>query len=690
MKRLVFFVSFVFILVVVPSLTVKAEAPYVTRTINRFGEWVETQEAYEPVAVIKSFGDGDTFNKPKDLFITDDDTIFVADTGNKRIVVLNNNYELITTFGEDRLTTPTGVYVRDDYIYIADFGKEDDLTTGRVFIYQYDKELGEVSFYKELGRPESRILEVDQFIYRPEKIAVDKNHTMYIVSQGSYNGILLVNSENRFLNYFAPNSVKGTLWDRIQYLLYADNPRVILTKKIPPPPYNVSLDDRGFIYTVTQTVIRNNVGDTVKKVNIGGVNFFPVEMIASDKFVDSIPGHVGNLYVATQSGFIYEYDYDGNVLFIFAGNGYGYDKIGLFSSISGIAVDSQGNLLVLDDNRNNLQIFKETLFAKTVHEALALYNEGRYIESQSIWEEVLRYNSMYDLAHKGIGLAKYMKHDYKEALEKFKIANAKEQYSDAFWEIRNEWLLKNAGILMISIFGLFVALKTIQFTNRRYAYLTPVKTNIKKLKNVKTIDELLFSFRYIKNPADTCYEVKFHRRISVKTSLLMLVILFGIYILSILYTGFLFNNFILERTVLFKEALKIVFPIIAFVIANHLISSLMEGEGTFRAIFINTIGALLPVYIILPFLIIISNFITYNEAFLYHFGMFVMLSWSAVMLFANVKETHNFTIKQTIINLILTVLMMIIIILVAIMVYIMVIQVVEFVVDIVKEVMLRG
>lgn len=690
MKRLVLFISFVLFLVVVPAVTVKAEAPYVTRTINRFGEWVETQEAYEPVAVIKSFGDGDTFNKPKDLFITEDDTIFIADTGNKRIVVLNADYELITTFGEDRLTTPTGVFVRDNLVYIADFGKEDDLTSGRVFIYQFDKEQKVATFYKELDRPVSKILEVDQFVFRPEKIAVDKNHTMFIVSQGSYNGILLVNSENRFLNYFAPNNVQGTLWDRLMYLLYSDNPRVILTKKIPPPPYNVSLDDNGFIYTVTQTVIRNNIGDTIKKVNIGGVNFYPVDMIANDKFVDSYPGHVGNLYVATQNGFIYEYDYDGNVLFIFAGNGYGYDKVGLFSSISGIAVDSQGNLLVLDDNRNNLQIFKETLFAKTVHEALALYNEGRYIESLSIWEEVLRYNSMYDLAHKGIGLAKFMQRDFHAALEKFRIANAKKEYSDAFWEIRNEWLLRNAGILMVVIFGLYVVFKTVQLTNRRYAYLTPVKATLKKLKNVKTINELLFAFRYIKNPADACYEVKYHRRITVRTSILMLVILFILYILSILYTGFLFNNFVLERTVLFKEALKIIFPIIAFVIANHLISSLMEGEGTFRAIFINTIGALMPLYIIFPFLIIISNFITYNEAFIYHFGVFVMLAWSGVMLFANVKETHNYTVKQTIINILLTILMMIIIILVAIMVYIMVIQVVEFVVDIVKEVMLRG
>jgi hypothetical protein len=118
-------------------------------------------------------------------------------------------------------------------------------------------------------------------------------------------------------------------------------------------------------------------------------------------------------------------------------------------------------------------------------------------------------------------------------------------------------------------------------------------------------------------------------------------------------------------------------------------SSLMEGEGTFKATFINTIGALMPFFIILPFVIFISNFITLNEAFLFTIGNVVVLGWVGVLLFFNIKETHNYSVGQTVVNFFLTLLMMVIIIVVLIMVYLMVIQVTNFVTDIIKEVILR-
>jgi len=97
----------------------------------------------------------------------------------------------------------------------------------------------------------------------------------------------------------------------------------------------------------------------------------------------------------------------------------------------------------------------------------------------------------------------------------------------------------------------------------------------------------------------------------------------------------------------------------------------------------------MPVFLIYPFVIIISNYITLNESFLYTIGGTVMLAWVGILIFFNIKETHNYSVGQTFINLFLTILMMVIIIVVMIMVYLMVIQVTNFVTDIIKEVILR-
>ena len=151
-------------------------------------------------------------------------------------------------------------------------------------------------------------------------------------------------------------------------------------------------------------------------------------------------------------------------------------------------------------------------------------------------------------------------------------------------------------------------------------------------------------------------------------------------------TGFIFNNIVLEKTILLKECTKIIFPIILFVVANYLISSLMNGEGTLRCIFMNTMGALVPVVLMLPFIVIITNGLTYNEAFIYYFAIGIMLTWTGVLLIATLRETHNFSVKQTFANIFLTVIMMFIIIIVLILVYLIISQVAGFFVDIFKEV----
>ena len=65
------------------------------------------------------------------------------------------------------------------------------------------------------------MLEIDNFKYRPQKITVNNKHTMFVICEGSTSGVMMIDSENRFINFFAPNNVEATLWDRITYLLYS-------------------------------------------------------------------------------------------------------------------------------------------------------------------------------------------------------------------------------------------------------------------------------------------------------------------------------------------------------------------------------------------------------------------------------------------------------------------------------------
>ncbi len=691
--RFMILVLLVVSLISASSLKLGASAPYVTRTVNRYGDVIETQGAYDPIQNIKNFtkdGVSDTFNNPKDLFIDKEDYFYVCDTGNKRIVILDKCWNYITEFGSSELIQPNGIFVRDEFIYVADFGDALDNYSGKIAIYRFDKNNKEVTFVKSYSRPIGSLMEVDDFLYRPMKIAVDTNYTMYIVSHGSSNGVLLVNSENRFLNFFAPNSSTGTFMDLVKKYLYGENENVILTKKIAPAPENVMLDDSGYIYTVTQTVVQNGLGDTLKKVNIGGLNFYSNEMIVSSDFVDSWASAHKTIYALTAGGTISEYDIEGNLLFSFAGKRKNDDQLGLFQSASAIAVNSNDDLYVVDDTAGSIQVFRKTEFTHNVHRALELYISGKYEESKGLWEEVLRYNSMFDLAHKGIGMAYYLERDYTKAMEKFEIANAKEEYSEAFWEARNIWIMNNITKAAIILVVLIVAIGVVIKTNKKYHYLAFVTTPIKTVCEKPKVRSVLIMFKFIRHPLDAVYYVRYDKRIKLYNAFIVLALIIGIYLLSLVATGFLFTDIVLEKTILVKELTKVILPIVLFIVSNYLISSLMSGEGSFKSIAINTMGSLMPIVVMMPFIILISNVLTLNEGFLYYFPLVIMFMWTGVLLFVVIKETHNFSAKKTFVNFLLTALMMFVLIIAIILLYLVFAQLIGYFVDLFKEVIFRG
>lgn len=204
------------------------------------------------------------------------------------------------------------------------------------------------------------------------------------------------------------------------------------------------------------------------------------------------------------------------------------------------------------------------------------------------------------------------------------------------------------------------------------------------------VRELGALFYFVKNPADACYEVKVRDAVRIRTAVIYIGLLVLVYTIHLLFTGLLFTDRVLERTVYTEELMKVLIPFVSFVLGNYLVSSLMDGEGTLKAVFVNTLGALVPVLIILPVMTVLSNVLTYNEAFLYQFLLVAMIIWTAVLIFFAIKETHHYTIRETVYNILLTALMMVVMILASIMVYFMVRQVIDFIGDLMKEAIIRG
>ena len=658
---------------VIASSPIETGVRYQTFTLND-GRFVRTQTAYTPLSSVSDIY-GVSLDTPNDIVLDDAGNIYIASTneasGSGKIIRFNLDNETVDVIGQDFLVNPTGVYVRDGQIYVADRG------TGLGYQLNPDGAIA-VTYTK----PDSPLFGDDSF--QPRKIIADARGNVYILNNGS-RGLAQFTNDNVFLGYFGTNQVDASLRTVLQYFFFTDEQRANLFSLTPPEVSNMALDERGLIHTVSLGV--ENLG--VKRLNINGDNLLgPVEN--RDNLLDIYVGPIGNIYTISGDGFIYEYDREGNLLFAFGGQDESNQIQGLFNVPSSIAVDDSYTIYALDQAEGELNIYLPTAFSDLVHEALSLYQAGQYAASEGPWLEVLKQNDLFDLAHIGLGNAYFSLGRYEEALEEFDIARYQSGYSDAFWEVRNAFLLENVGTYV----ALFFILLIIYVVNLRLKFMRYVTTPIQQgigwvRKKSRTLDELLYVFRYLKNPADATYEIKRKERVSVLSATLLLLIYFGFYVFYIYQLGFLFNPRDISEINLLEEILRIFLPLILFVLSNYLIGSIREGEGRLKDVYITTIFSVTPYFIVLPVLAIISQGLTFNEAFLIQFVQFVALFVTVIYFFFMVKETHYYSMKETLVSLLISFFTMLILLLGAFIIYILMAELVTLITDIALEVFYR-
>ena len=434
------------------ALGVKAETPYKTYTVDGYGDVRETQTAYLAYETITKFGE-EALNGPSDLCVTKDGEIYVADTGNARIVIGNIEGEMLGTIGEGTLVTPKGVYVTEDkHIYVADRDAQ--------AVFEFDADGTVLNKYTKPDSP----LYGDSLSFLPIKIAVNDAGVMYIICESNTNGIVEIspNEGGTFLGYFGTNYASTNLQTIIYRAILTDAQRAKMVSNIPATPDNLAIDEKGLIYTVT----RGDKEKTLKRLNIAGNNLIENEAY-SDIPAAVVAGNHDNVYVADQQGYIYEYNNEGDLLYVFGGLDDGTQRVGLSTLVTSIAVDSEDRIYLLDSDKCRVQVYEPTEFTNLLHEALYLYSKGRYTESKEPLSKVLEMNSMFDYANQAMGRAYFQEENYEMALYYARLAKDYEGYSDAFWEIRNEWLKRNIVSVMFFFVGLWLLVKVVKTLDKK-------------------------------------------------------------------------------------------------------------------------------------------------------------------------------------------------------------------------------
>lgn len=671
MKKLRRIFAMLLCLVMMAGMTASAETPYKTYTVDGYGYVLETQSAYNPLAAITKVGET-AFVSPMDMAIGKDGNLYIADAGAHVILICSRDGEQVGSIGEGVLQTPTGVYVTEDgTVYVADKDAK------KVFVFDAQ---GNVT--AEYGKPDSPIYG-NSMDFKPTKVVANKTGTMYIICEGNMNGIVQLSpiEGGSFLGYFGTNYTSLSPFQMIQRVILTDAQRAQMLSNIPSTPTNLHIDDTGLIYTVTQ----GDKETSLKKLNIAGKNLLDSDPYYADLPAAVTTGNYNNILVADSDGYIYEYNEDGELLFMFGGRDDGRQRVGLCNKVEAIAVDEDDRIYLLDSDKKQIHIFEPTEFTNLLHEALYLFSKGQYTQSKEPLSKVLQMNSMFDYANQAMGHAYLQEENYEQALKYFRLAKSFEGYSDAFWEVRNIWIRNYLVAAVLAIAAVIVLIRGGKSLYRKkYANRPTTQTGEHIL-----LGQLRYSLYFMRHPMDGCYGVKKEGKNSWWCANILLGTFILLSILEKYCSGFLVKTVREGRYDLITDIGKVLVIFIGLTACNYLVVTIHEGEGFFKDLYCAYAYCLTPYIVIKPFVILLSNVLTYNEVFLISFANIIVWTWVVILILLTLKEINNFTVGETAKALAITAFTVLILTLLVCIIYVLFSQVIDFVITVVREVVYR-
>ena len=659
-------------------MPVFAARPYQTYIYDKDGYGMDSPDAFVPDRIItsKEIGMGkDQLNNipldsPQDLTVDADMNLYVADTKNNRIVVLNPDGtfkfkldKFINEWGiNDDLTGPKGVFVNDLNIYVAD--------TENNRIVLFDKE---GKFERVILEPESDVFP-ETHIYKPIALAVDMAGRMYVVSSTDNMGVLSINPDGTFQGFIGAQKTSPNAFDIFWRNFQSKEQRKQSIRYVATEYNNIEIDDGGFIYVTTSSIdesaqqsamnSKSKSGEyaPVKKLNPAGVDimmragFFPPSgevnvffmamgdstIAGASKIIDVALGPNGTWTIIDEKRQkTFTYDEEGKQLYIFGDQGM---QLGNLMSIQSVVYQGT-NMLLLDKTANNITVFKRTVYGDIIDQALLNHRERRFDLAVEDWKEILKRNNNFDMAYIGIAKSLYRDAQYTEAMEQYKYAYDTENYSKAFKMYRKEWIEKY--VIVIPIFIIVVVVLASLFT--KHTNKVNKRDQMHKGKKLKLGSHMLYGFHIIFHPFDGYWDMKHEKRGGMGAATIYLLLACAAFIFKALGTGYIFNPFGLY-TDFTAEAIGVIVPVLLWTLANWCLTTLFDGEGSMGDIYMATCYATMPITLVMIPTTLLSNVLIEPEGPILAMVETIAFAWLGFLIFFGSMVIHDYSLGKNVLT----------------------------------------
>lgn len=663
-----------------------------------------TQEMYNASQVITagSLGLEKNLSNIKDMCSDKENKVYVLVSDWSQVVVLNSDYTLNKVLklkdaegNEVSFSGASGIFVDKDFkIYVC------DTNNSRILIADNDGNIVET-----WGQPDAALIPED-FYYQPCGITrTDKGYT-YILSLGCYYGALLYSPENEFLGFYGANNVKASALDTLTYLwdrlTQTDAKKALSAKALPYSFVDLCLDTEDYVVTCTgATETGENGTGQIRKLSPGGENIMfkrktdGTSMSANDvNFVEekvtlsfgekrpqnivSIDVDENNFIYAIDSrkGIIYVYDEECNLM---AGFGGGKDlttRKGVFDKPTAILVN-QSNVLVSDGDTNTITVFELTDYGKLLMEAQLSYLNGEYAEGKVLWEQVRDRNQNCQLAYRGLAIAYLSEGDYDNALECAEKGLDYTVYDLAYKVIRNEYILNN--------FGWMAAIAVVLIGGLIAFFVIAKRKNIVLIKNIKVKTALAAPI----HPFGAFDDIKYKGRGSVVIALVILLLYYIVSVLKETASGFIATKIDIHTYNTLFTIAETVGLLLLWSVANWLICSSFAGKGNFKEVLIATTYSMIPLILFNAVRVVLSHFVSLSALAVIDAIGVVVLIYTFFLLSIAIMTVQEYDFFKFLGTGFVTILFMVLIVFVIFLVGVLLQQVGEFIVSIFQEIFYR-
>lgn len=200
---------------------------------------------------------------------------------------------------------------------------------------------------------------------------------------------------------------------------------------------------------------------------------------------------------------------------------------------------------------------------------------------------------------------------------------------------------------------------------------------------------LRFALHVIVHPFDGFWDLTRERRGSMAAANFIVFMAIFTRILRLQYTSFLFIRVYWARVNVFTEFLTILLPLLIWCVANWSLTTLFEGKGRMKDIYMGTAYALTPYVLIQLPLIVLSNMVTIEEGAFYTVMSNISLLWCGLLIVVAMMMIHDYSLGKTVAFMVMSLFGMLVIIFVLLLFFSLISDGVAYLISLYKELSFR-